>query len=161
MGALNILFFEWFVSSGQQINSNSIVSAKRRNPTCNPDLGSMLDQLSDPTIPEADDSSFTPDTVGDHYTGMEVLFPSRAGDGDSGAIGKVVGRKRDTHGNPKGTANSNPLLDTREYTVQFLDGHEETHTANVIAENLFATCDEDGHREVLLDWLYWRLQETP
>ena len=79
-----------------------------------------------------------------------MAFGARAGDG-TGAIGKVVDRKRDPDGNPKGTPHSNPLLDTREYVVRFLDDHEETHTANVLAENLFATCNEDGHREVLLE----------
>ena len=66
-----------------------------------------------------------------------LWFGARAGDG-TGAIGKVVDRKRDPDGNPKGTPHSNPLLDTREYVVRFLDDHEETYTANVIAENLFA-----------------------
>ena len=72
----------------------------------------LEEQLSDPTIPDAEEVPFTPDTVRwSPYAGMEVLFPNRAGapgSGDSGAIGKVVGRKRNIHGNPKGTANSNP-----------------------------------------------------
>ena len=85
---------------------------------------------------------------------MEVLLKARANgslEGTTGAMAKVVGRKRDANGRPKGTANNNPLLDSREYVVEFPDGHHETLTANTIAENLFASCDHEGHRHVLLD----------
>ena len=50
-----------------------------------------------------------------------------------------------------GVANNNPILDTREYVVEFMDGHEETMTANLIAEHLFSQIDDDGNRQVLLD----------
>ena len=111
----------------------------------------MDEQLNDPTIPEADELDYTPDTVGDPYMNMEVLMPNRLDGDGAGAIAKVVGRKRDPDGKPKGTANDNPILDTREYIVEFLDGHQEAYTANVIAENLFASCNEHGQRELLLD----------
>jgi hypothetical protein len=48
-------------------------------------------------------------------------------------------------------ANDNPLLDTREYKVEFLDGHVESMSANSIAQHLFSQIDEEGHRHVLLD----------
>ena len=32
-----------------------------------------------------------------------------------------------------------------------MDGHEETMTANLIAEYLFSQVDDDGNRQVLLD----------
>jgi hypothetical protein len=113
-------------------------------------------QADDSSIPEVDhieaikdpDEVYTPDLPGDPYIDMEVLLSSR----DTGeSLAKVVGRKRDSDGNPIGRANNNPILDTREYKVQFPDGHYETLAANVIAENLFASCDADGHRMVLLD----------
>ena len=31
-------------------------------------------------------------------------------------------------------SNNNPILDTCEYIIEFMDGHEETMTANLIAE---------------------------
>jgi hypothetical protein len=33
-----------------------------------------------------------------------------------------VNRKQNTDGNPIGVSSSNPILDTREYEVQFPDG---------------------------------------
>ena len=48
-------------------------------------------------------------------------------------------------------ANHNPLLDTRAYMVQFVDGHEAVMVANQIAKNPFAQVDEDGNRFVLLN----------
>ena len=50
-----------------------------------------------------------------------------------------------------GIANNNPILDTREYIVEFMDGHEETMAANFIAEHLFSQVDDDGNWQVLLD----------
>jgi hypothetical protein len=50
-----------------------------------------------------------------------------------------------------GTANHNPLLDPREYEVEFLDGgHKESLYANLIAQHLFSQMDEEGHQHVLL-----------
>jgi hypothetical protein len=43
--------------------------------------------------------------------------------------GHVTAQKRDNDGNPKGHANPNPILNTREYTVTFDDG-DVTLTAN-------------------------------
>ena len=37
------------------------------------------------------------------------------------------------------------------YEVEFLDGHKQAMAANVIAENLFATVDEEGRRHLILD----------
>ena len=40
----------------------------------------------------------------------------------------------DDEGNAVGVANKNPLLDTRKYHVEFLDGSVEEYTVNNIAE---------------------------
>ena len=53
--------------------------------------------------------------------------------------------------NPIGTANNNPILDTRQYSVEYLDGHEEAMYANLIAEHMYTQVDEYGHRFLLLD----------
>ena len=50
-----------------------------------------------------------------------------------------------------GIANNNPILDTCEYIIEFMDGHEETMTANLIAEYLFSQVDDDDNCQVLLD----------
>ncbi len=67
--------------------------------------------------------------------------------------GCVTAQKRDADGNPKGRANFNPILDTREYTVTFDNGDVTDLTANLIAESMYAQCDPDGNQYVLLDSL--------
>ncbi len=67
--------------------------------------------------------------------------------------GRVTARKRDVDGNPKGHANTNPILDTHEYTVTFNDGDVTDLTVNLIAESMYAQCDTDGNQYVLLDSL--------
>ena len=69
------------------------------------------------------------------------------------AQGRVTKRLRDNDGNPIGRANTNPILDTREYVVEFNDGMEAELAANAIAQNMYAQCDPDGHKYVLLDSL--------
>ena len=98
------------------------------------------------SIKEADD--FTPDTLDDTYLNMEIALPR---DGDGPEYAKVTKRLRDANGIPIGTANDNPILDTRLYEVEYLDGHRASLTANTIAENLFSQVDEEGNRFALLD----------
>ena len=50
-----------------------------------------------------------------------------------------------------GVANNNPILDTRQYEVEFLDGQVEILTANIIAENIIAQADNEGHYHLSLD----------
>ena len=97
-------------------------------------------------VPEADDE-FDPDAF-DHYLDMELAIDRG---GEHPEFARVTKRLRDHRGNPIGTANNNPILDTRMYEVEFADGHKQAFSANVIAENMFATVDEEGHRHLLLD----------
>ena len=57
--------------------------------------------------------------VNENYVNSSVMFPR----GNSYARGKVIGRKRDADGNAVGRTNYNPILDTREYFVEFDDGY--------------------------------------
>ena len=59
--------------------------------------------------------------------------------------------KRDHEGNVIGISNANPILDTREYEVKFEDGDVTELTANVIAESMYAMCDENGNHILLFD----------
>ena len=97
-------------------------------------------------ILEADD--YTPDVLEDTYVNMEITL-SRDGDGPQ--FGRVTKRLRDKNGLPIGTANDNPILDTRLYEVEFLDGYKASLAANTIAENLFSQVDEEGNRYTLFD----------
>ena len=85
----------------------------------------------------------------DNYIGIDLLFPK----GETMTRGGVTARKRDADGNPKGCANSNPILDTHEYTVTFDDGDVTNLTANLVAESIYAQCDPDVNQYVLLDSL--------
>jgi hypothetical protein len=79
---------------------------------------------------------------------MELALPR---DGDGPEFARVKKRLRDKEGNPIGVSHDNPILDTRMFEVEFLDGHTAAMTANAITENLFAQVDQDGHRQLLLD----------
>ena len=97
-------------------------------------------------IQEADDH--TPDVLDDTYLNMELALPR---DGDGPEFAKVTKRLRDANGLPIGVAHENPILDTRLYEVEYLDGHKAALAANAIAVNIFAQVDDEGHRHVLLD----------
>ena len=112
-----------------------------------PDFAEEFNRLFDnPEVLEADDT-FDPDSY-DTYLNMEVSF-DRGGEYPEHA--RVTKRLRDTNGNPIGKANNNPILDTRMYELEFVDGYKQAVSANLIAENMFATVDEEGHRHLLLD----------
>jgi len=87
-------------------------------------------------VPEADE--WTPEQF-DEYLTAEVLI----GHGDEQKRGVVKKRVRDDEGNPLGTRNKNPILDTREYEVQFADGTTDVLSANIIAEAMYSQCDEE------------------
>ena len=96
--------------------------------------------------PDYGDVEVTPET-GDTFLGAEILLPR----GGQLTKARVTARKRDLDGNLKGTANENPVLDTREYVVTFDDGDVTDMTASMIAESMYAQCDPDGNQYVLLD----------
>jgi hypothetical protein len=79
---------------------------------------------------------------------MELALPRGGGEVE---LGRVTKRLRDKDGLPIGTANDNPILDTRVYEVEFPDGHRTSLAANAIAENLFLQVDDEGNRHVMLD----------
>jgi hypothetical protein len=87
--------------------------------------------------------------IGDNYLSAEISIPR----GESMVKGRVKSCKRDADGNPIGQADANPILDTREYIVEFEDGDEAELTVNLIASAMYAQCDPDGNQYVLLDSL--------
>jgi hypothetical protein len=95
---------------------------------------------------QADD--YTPEVLEDTYVNMEIALPR---DGEGPEFARVTKRLRDANGIPIGTANDNPILDTRVYEVEYLDGHKASLAANTIAENLFSQVDEEGNRFILMD----------
>ena len=102
--------------------------------------------VSNPGIADADDT-FTPDTY-DTYLQMELALPQ--GDSLEPRLAKVTKRMKDANGIPIGTAHDNPLLDTRMYEVEYVDGEKAALSANHIEENLFAQVDDEGNCHVLM-----------
>eukprot|EP00978_Attheya_sp_CCMP212_P026550 scaffold87549_cov65-Attheya_sp.AAC.4 len=104
--------------------------------------------INDTTLPEVDDVD---KELGqsDPYLTMELGIPR--GNDDKLEFAKVTKRAKDDEGNPMGKAHDNPLLDSRQYKVQFHNGDTEVLTANIIAENLLSQVDDKGRRQMMLD----------
>ena len=79
--------------------------------------------------------------VNDNYVNSSVMFPK----GDTYARGKVIGRKRDAIRNAVGRRNEKTILDMREYSAEFDDGDVRKMTANMIADYMYAACDDYGN----------------
>ena len=98
-------------------------------------------------VPEADDN-FDPNSC-NHHLKMESAVDTAGHKVPQFA--KVTKRLKDHCGNPMGTAHSNPILDTRMCKVKFAHGSKQVMAANVIAENMFASVDKEGHQHLLLN----------
>jgi hypothetical protein len=84
----------------------------------------------------------------DPYLNMESGLPHS--DEEDLRLARVKRRVVDVEGRPVGRPSDNPLLDSRQYEVEFLDGETEILTANIIAEKLLAQVDEEGHRQMMI-----------
>lgn len=62
---------------------------------------------------------------------------------------RVTKHARNFEGRLIGHEHSNPLLDTRQYDIEFEDGTTDRYYANVIAENIYSSCDEEGHEHLI------------
>ena len=118
--------------------------------------------ISDPSLKEEDEHRLNRqgtnvedeviETESDPYVNMTVNL-RRAGEGPAQRA-TVMKRKRDDEGRLIGKADPhNPLLDTRLYEVEYADGSRETLAANILAENILAQVDEDGHRHLMMEEL--------
>ena len=95
----------------------------------------------DKDIPKADDV-FTSEIMDDTYMNMEVALPR---DTEGPDFSHVTNRPKDANGLPIGTSNGKPILDTRVYKVEYVDGHKASLTANSIAQKMFAQVDDKGN----------------
>ena len=103
--------------------------------------------FSDNNIKEAD-ATFTPEVFDNTYLNMELALPR---DGGETTFTCVTKRLKDANGLPIGTSHKNPILDTRVYEVEYVDGPKASMVANDIAMNLFAQVDAEGNRHALFD----------
>ncbi|MGH7974682.1 MAG: reverse transcriptase domain-containing protein, partial [bacterium] len=97
----------------------------------------------DAEMPKADD--FDTEAY-DKYISAQVLLPK----GDGLVSCRVLNRKRDHDGHPVGQHNSNPILDSRVYNVEFPDGNVQEYAANVVAESLYAQVDDEGNQYMIM-----------
>ena len=67
------------------------------------------------------------------------------------ARGQVVCCKCCTDGNPIGRSNQNPILDTCLCEVKFLGGVMTELAINIIVESMYAQCDVDTNKYLLLE----------
>jgi len=58
-------------------------------------------------------------------------------------------RVRDDDGNPVGQQHTNPMLDTRWFEVELGDGLVSEYATNLIAENIYAQCNEEGRKHMI------------
>jgi hypothetical protein len=100
-----------------------------------------------PSFPALDDDLAAADATGDYLIYSEVLLTV----GNSHELARVVHQKSDANSVLVVTAHKQPALDSWSYEVCFPDGCSKELAANVIAEMLYAQCDEDGNEYVFLD----------
>jgi hypothetical protein len=96
--------------------------------------------------PDYGDAEITPE-MGDNYLTVEIMLPR----GGTMGKGRVSTRKRDRDGNPVGLANSNPIVDTHSYIIDFDNGDQTKLAAILIVELLFSQCNPDGNQCVPMD----------
>ena len=102
------------------------------------------------SIPESDEMKYNDllsKELQDKYIGVSFLLPK--GDSYNGAV--INKRKRTADGYYLiGKEDTNPILDTRIYEVEFTDGGIGEYSTNMIAESLYSSCDEEGNQYSLL-----------
>ena len=59
---------------------------------------------------------------------------------------RIIGRSKKDNGSYIGQYDSNLVLDTRIFNVEFPDGETSVYPANTIIQNIFNQVDEEGHR---------------
>ena len=67
------------------------------------------------------------------------------------ARGRVTKHVRDNDGNLMGHSTPKPILDSRNYIVEFEEGTETELTANAITQSIYAQYDPDGNQYLMLD----------
>jgi hypothetical protein len=104
---------------------------------------SKLDIAGDEHRPDYDAA---PSRDVDKFLGVYVEIPSH--DGEGKILARVKDRKRNHDGQLIGETHENPILSTAIYNVESPDGRIAKYSANVIADNLYSTVDDDGYGSI-------------
>ena len=102
---------------------------------------SYLGDVGEGEIPDTDDDAY------DVLVNTEVILPHQ----DKQHHAVVIGRHQRKDGTRIGNRDENPMLNTAVYDVRFPDGAVKQYSANIIAENLYAQVDMDGHASLVLE----------
>ena len=102
-----------------------------------------------PTAATGLDTEVTTPESDDNYVNNSIMLPR----GSKFSRGRVIGWKRDTYGKLTVRANTNPILDSREYQAEFSDGEVSELTANGITKYMYASCDDEVNGYLLMDSL--------
>jgi hypothetical protein len=82
-------------------------------------------------------------------------------DGGEVETARVVGRTIGDDGRTIGTYSDNPTMNTVVYDVEFADGVVREYSANLIAQNMIAQCDDDGFSKSLMEGIVdYKKEET-
>ena len=128
----------------RNVDSSKIIDPENEDPDF---FEVFMRVIDDATLkhPDADNVDITSDPCG----GMELAM-TQAGKGKM-MRARVKGRMHDNEGRPIGHAHSNPLLDSRKYEIEYIDGQVEELTANIIAENLIAQVYDKGRQQMKIN----------
>ena len=105
--------------------------------------------INDTSLQKGDDCYDQEYGSTDNYIGMKLGIV-RGTDNDV-QHAHVKRRVIDEEGKPVGIPHDNPILDMRQYEVEFLNGETKVLTANLIAENILTQVDDNGHVHMMLD----------
>ena len=83
------------------------------------------------------------DHIVDNYINMEVRLPSR----EKELYGQVVGLCLDKNGRMIENPDNNPYMNTVLCEIKFKDGSSQAYGANIIAENMWKTVNNEGYHE--------------
>jgi hypothetical protein len=134
------------ITNAPGVSSDRILDFEREDSEFLEDFHRVID---DEALKHADDDLDQEVGQLDPYLNMELGLPR--GQDDALAYTQVKRRAVDVEGEPIGRPSTNPLLDSRQYKVELMDGDTEILTADIIAENLLAQVDEEGRQQMLID----------
>ena len=103
-------------------------------------------------IPYDDPVDATSKAIYDNpFTDIMVHAKVNSPQGESVQFDKVQGITKEDDGNIFGTFDSNPILNSIIYDVEFQDGVVKQYAVNVIDENMYIKVDSDDHSTGILD----------
>eukprot|EP00957_Ditylum_brightwellii_P004787 364883-Ditylum_brightwellii.AAC.1 len=107
------------------------------------DVEEYTDMITEENPDEDDEEAM------DQYLSAELILGLGT---DGERVGRMIKRSQGLDGQSIGRAHQNVLFDTHTYDIEFTYGSVERYQANMIAENMFAQADEEGHQ-------FWVLSE--